>query len=403
MERPPVGAAFFAFWALNRLICKGGIPPDAIIGPCFPGTWVEAVNREWLRKAKGLAPTSFTKYRLFKAMGMSMGDFERTFGAGADAVAIVDSYSREQVREFDGGSGLHLTASPLASKWEDGDTIFAQLDSGLYLVKKTSIETFCAEIASIDEQSHYPHLVENVEGSLFLALRDSKGRGCAFVQVIDDEVQKIFGLEDENFQIIDLKGVPVSDILFGAFSDRKWIIGTAFAQYGWITGVARKRHAVDDLPTRLTTSTGLNLRNFPIAVLPEELTIGGDFILSGTKIQQLPNRLTVAGNLYLEDTVLIRLPKDLTVGGLIFVDGYRVVFPPRGSVTDKFDVHGIPYPGRARVTVGGNLYLDLAALSVLPNGATVIAPDLDFGYCLKKLIDRIPAGVNCMGLGRDPA
>ncbi|MDW9481726.1 hypothetical protein GOB57_24055 [Sinorhizobium meliloti] len=324
---------------------------------------------------------------------MKVGDFERTFGAGADAVAIVEGFAREP----SGGRDLLPRSSKAASKngmIVDGDIIFAELGSGLHLVEKASIDTFRAEVASIDERSYATDLVDNVEGSLFLALRDSHDRTCALVHVVNDEVCNILGLPRRD------EGVQVSHILFSAFRDRKWLIGTRFASSGWITDGTGRWHAVNDLPARLTVPTSFNLSKSPISVLPEELTVGGNLYLTDTKIEHLPNRLTVGGDLHLENTVLRSLPRDLTVGEIMFVDKFRVVLPSRVSVTDKFNADCIPCPSRPSVTVGGNLYLDLAALSILPNGATVIASDHDFGrYDLKRLIDRIPAGVNCMGLG----
>lgn len=335
-----------------------------------------------------------------------MGDFERTFGAGADAVAIVQGFVREQASDLNGGRGSHPRAASKIGRSVEGDTIFADLGLGLQLVKKASIDTFFdeANLLDADERLHgndhtlfvsygnkfSPVDATNVEGALFLVLRDSHDSTCALVVVVDSEVRHVLGLLPQQVQI--------SDILFGAFRDRKWIIGTDFASFGWITDETGKWHAVNHLPDRLTVSTNFDLRDSTISVLPEELTVSGDLNLSGTKIERLPNRLTVGGDLHLENTVLRRLPKELTVGHLMFCDGFRVVLPSRGSVTDEFDVHCIPLPSRPSVTVGGNLYLDLAALAILPRGATVIAPSLDFGYSLTSLIDRMPDGVICMGV-----
>lgn len=336
-----------------------------------------------------------------------MGDFERTFGGGADAV---DGFSREREKELYGGSSRAARAALKTGRVE-GDTIFADLGSGLKLVKKASIKAFYDEANDFDRNGSLygndytifipngvPMLpeeaTESLDGALLLVLRDSYDITLALIGIVDGRVRHLLGLEPRQHR-------QLSDLLFNAFKSHEWTIGTRYSEFGWISDQAGRWFSVGELPTRLAVSSNLYLRDTDISVLPDDLTVGGHLNLSGTKIENLPNRLTVGGDLDLEKAALRQLPEELTVGGDVFVGRYRVILPSHGSLTAEFHPYSISSSSRSNVTVGGNLRLDISALAILPRGATVIASMCDFGGILSKQIEELPAGIMYMQLPDD--
>lgn len=292
----------------------------------------------------------------------------------------------------------------------NGDTIFADLGSGLKLVKKASIEAFYDEANELDRNESLcgndytifiPNGVpmspsdatESLEGALLLVLRDSYDITQALIGIIDGRVRHLLGLQPRKKQL--------SDALFNTFKSNNWAIGTGYSEFGWISNQAGKWFSVSQLPTRFTVSSNLYLRDTDISVLPEEMTVGGNLNLSGTKIENLPDRLTVGGDLDMEKVALKRLPSKLTVGGDVFVDGYKVILPSQGSLTEEFDRYSIPIHSRPSVTIGGNLVLDISALEILPRGATVIASSRDFSSRLSTQIEKFPSGIMYMQLPDD--
>lgn len=335
-----------------------------------------------------------------------MGDFERTFGAGADAVSIVDGFAREREKEPYGGGSRAMQAA--SKRNAEGDTIFAELGSGLKLVRKASIEAFYDEANDLDRDGRLygnDHTIfisygnefspeeatESLAGALLLVLRDSSDITRALIGVVDNKVRHLLGLDP-------VKHRHFSDPLFSAFRSHNWKISTEYSIFGWISNDAGKWLSVMELPAEFTAFPGINLSNTDISSLPERMTVGGDLDLSGTKIENLANGLTVGGNLNLKKTALGRLPKELTVGGRIYVGSYRVVLPPQGSITEEFDPFAIPFSSRINVVIGGDLRLDISALAILPRGATVIASSHDFGDPLSELVGKLPDGVMYMRL-----
>ncbi|MER9469400.1 hypothetical protein NKI82_26390 [Mesorhizobium sp. M0482] len=339
-----------------------------------------------------------------------MGDFERTFGEGADAVSVVDGFARERQKELYGG-GSRATQGASKTGSVEGDTIFADLGSGVKLVKKASIDAFYDEANDLDRNGSLygndytifipngvpmspEEATESLEGALLLVLRDSYDITQALIGIVDGRVRHLLGLEPRQPR-------QLSDPLFNTFKSHNWTIGTGYSEFGWVSNQAGKWFSVSELPTRFTVSSNLYLRGTDISVLPEGMTVGGDLNLSGTKIENLPNRLTVGGDLDLEKAALKHLPKELTVGGDIFVGRYRVVLPSCGSLTEEVDPYIISSSSRPNVTVGGNLRLDISALAILPRGATVIASSCSFGGILSKQIEELPAGIMYMQLPDD--
>lgn len=338
---------------------------------------------------------------------VELGDFERTFGAGADVEAIISGFSRE----FEDDDG-----SRSKRKRTQSGELFAKLESGLRLVTLASVEEFYAEAVAIEADDRADESDDNtfndkvVEGSLYLALRNSYDHTCAVIHVVRDHVWHILGLSKTHH------GLPISDILFSAFRARGWKIGLEFATYGWLSDGTGKWHSVENLPARFTVSNSLNLRGTSISALPkqvtvsgdlclantgidslpERLTVGGNLDLSGTKVIRLPDRMTVGGDLSLEKTALKHFPVGLTAGGMIFVGSWRVVLPAHDSITDNFDRYELRWPPSPSVTVGGSVYFDEAALLILPKGSTVIDGDM---LRSDNAADKVPVGINYMTFG----
>nr|WP_299506423.1 hypothetical protein [uncultured Rhizobium sp.] len=336
----------------------------------------------------------------------SLGDFERTFGAGADADAIIEGFSRE----FDGSRG----SLPAVRVHDDNSTLLADLGDGLQLVMLPSVHEFYVEAVRLDaddrmDESDDDTLNEKViEGSLYLAFRDMAGETIGVIHVVNNEVLHILGLPLQHDEL------PVSEILFDAFRTRRWRIGTEFARYGWISDSGGSWHSVQNLPVRLTISgsldlTGLAVFNLPdgltvsgslrlsgtsIEKLPDDLTVGGNLDVSKTKIERLPNRLTVGGDLRLEKTPLKHFPSGLTVGEMIFVSSCRAVLPARGSMFEKFESGCIRLSKAPSITVGGNVHFDASAMLLLPSGSTVID---DEGWFMDAA--KVPVGVNLFTFG----
>lgn len=291
------------------------------------------------------------------------------------------------------------------------DNIFADLGSGLKLVKKATIEAFYDEANGLDRNGSLygndytifipngvpmspEEATESLEGVLLLVLRDSNDITRALIGIVDGGVRHLLGLEPRQHRVL-------TDLLFNAFKSHNWTIGTRYSEFGWISNQAGKWFSVSGLPSRFTVASNLYLRDTDISVLPEGMTIGGDLNLSGTKIENLPDRLTVGGDLVLEKAALKWLPKALTVGGNVFVGGYRVVLPSHGSLAGEFGPHIFASSSRSNVTIGGNLRLDISALAILPQGATVIASSSGFGGILSKQIDELPVGIAYIQLADD--
>lgn len=327
-----------------------------------------------------------------------MGDFESTFGAGADATSIIEGFSRDRAPQSASVAGK-------IRRLVKDDTVFAEIGGGLKLIKKGSIQGFYDEASELDRDERLygnnytlfisygagfspEYATESLDGALLLALKDSENETRALIGILQNQVRHLLGLKPKRDR-------RFSDPLFNVFRMQKWRIGTSFSQFGWVANHANEWFSTAELPPNFTTASKLDLSESDVSSLPEKMTVSDDLDLSYTKIEFLDSMLTVGGNLKLQGNNLKRLPQNITVGGRIYVDKFQVVFP-----TQEPDLELGSRPHRmisqsTALVIGGNLYLDRAALSILPKGSVLIDFKDDVENELHG-IGKLPEGIRCL-------